>query len=131
MKRKAVIIERNGSKCIAIDEENYETILQFLTQNERHLKKFQFIKEHILKNMPNPEIYDKEDNNGKAKGVTAMKFFKGQENARLYCKEIRTKDKLYVIVAAELHPRKKSQKLSHAEKSLIKKVASYEYEIIE
>jgi hypothetical protein len=37
-----------------------------------------------------------------------MKFFKGQENARVYCKEVKTQGKTTVIVAAEVLDRKKT-----------------------
>jgi len=36
-----------------------------------------------------------------------MKFFKGQENARVYCKEVGTLDITTVIIAAEVLKRKK------------------------
>jgi hypothetical protein len=60
-----------------------------------------------------------------------MKFFKGQENDRLYCKEIRQQNKVFVVVSSELHKRKKSQKNTQKEINLIEKVAGYEYEIIQ
>jgi hypothetical protein len=59
-----------------------------------------------------------------------MKFFKGQENARVYCKEVNTRDKTTVIVAAEVLERKKQTKLTHKEINIIHRVASYEYETI-
>jgi hypothetical protein len=77
----------------------------------------------------NTDLYDKEDINEKCKDVTTMKFFKGQENDRLYCKEQRTAEGIFIIVTAELHLRKKNTKLSNKEISIIEKIASYEYEI--
>jgi hypothetical protein len=77
----------------------------------------------------NNELYDKEDINGKAKHVTAMKFFKGQENDRIYCKEARTPDGLFIIVTAVVYLRKKSQKVSKKEIPIIQKIAQYEYQV--
>ncbi len=59
-----------------------------------------------------------------------MKFFKGQENARVYCKEVKTMDKTTVIIAVEVLKRKKQTKLKHKEINIIHRVASYEYETI-
>lgn len=57
-----------------------------------------------------------------------MKFFKGQENDRLYCKEVTRDDKVFVVIMVELRLKKKSQKLRQKEINLIEKVAGYEYE---
>jgi hypothetical protein len=83
-----------------------------------------------LGNHVNRELYDKEEPNDKSKGVRAMKFFKGQENDRVYCKEVNTTDKTCVIVAVEVLKRKKQTKLTHKEINIIHRVASYEYEAI-
>lgn len=77
----------------------------------------------------NCELYDKEDINEHCKDVTAMKFFKGQENARIYCKEMTTAKGTHIVIAAILHPSKKSQKNSQVERIIIKRVGGYEYEI--
>lgn len=77
----------------------------------------------------NTELYDKEEIDESCKNVTAMKFFKGQENDRIYCKEQRTNEGLYIIVTAEIYLKKKSNKVTKKEIPTIKKVASYEYQI--
>ena len=59
-----------------------------------------------------------------------MKFFKGQENARVYCKEVKTQNKTTVIIAAEVLERKKQTKLTYKEINIIHRVASYEYKKI-
>jgi len=74
-------------------------------------------------------LYDKEDINEHCKDVTAMKFFKGQENARIYCKEMTTSKGTRVVIAAYLHANKKSHKNSEVERTIINKVGGYEYEI--
>lgn len=133
MKKKATIIKisSNGKRCIAVDSENASEILAYLKQDRRHLNKFEDICNIILNGLHNPFLYDKEEIDHASKGVRAMKFFKGQENDRIYCKEITQNDKTFVVIASELHERKKSEKLSHKEKNLIHKVANYDYEIEE
>lgn len=58
-----------------------------------------------------------------------MKFFKGQENARIYCKEMTNSKGTRIVIAAVLHANKKSHKNSEVEKTIINKVGGYEYEI--
>lgn len=58
-----------------------------------------------------------------------MKFFKGQENDRIYCKEIKTLTGRYIVVASILHKRKKSNSLSAKEIALIEKTGGYQYEV--
>lgn len=132
MYRKATVIKcsPDGKRCIAVDEQNYEAILAFLTTDQRHKKKFNFITDTILAGLRNPELYDKEEPDSKSKGVRAMKFFKGQENARIYCREIYNEDKIFVVIASELLLRKKTQKIDTKILSIIHKVASYEYDEI-
>ncbi len=133
MKRQAKIIRTNeeGTVVVCIDIQNYKPILEYLTKDERHKKKFNFIVNLVLQRIRNTELYDKEDINKKSKGVTAMKFFKGQSNDRIYCKEQTINDKTFVIIMAELLEKKKSQGINQKTKKLIEKVAGYEYEIIE
>ena len=131
MKRKAIIIRKSkdGKRVIAVDEENANIILSYLEQDKRHLNKFTDICNIIFAELSNPFLYDKEEPDKKSKGVRAMKFFKGQENDRIYCKEKTLNNKTFVVITAELLLKKKTNKLSHREKSLIHKVASYDYEI--
>ncbi len=84
----------------------------------------------LLEGHKNTELYDKEDINSKCKDVTAMKFFKGQENDRIYCKE-QKKDGLFIIVAVEVYEKKKSNNISKKEIPIITKISNYEYEIKE
>ena len=109
MKRKAIIIKESsdGRRSIAVDEDNAEELLKFFRQDKRYKKKFKHICELILGNHVNRELYDKEEPDGKSKGVRAMKFFKGQENARVYCKEVSPKDKTTVTtVCVDKHNRR-------------------------
>jgi len=131
VKRKCrrIISSHDGRRAIYIDEANCDEILAFIHKDERHQKKFRHITDIILGGHKNRELYDKEDVNERCKEVTAMKFFKGQENARIYCKEMTNQNGTRVVIAAVLHSRKKSRKNSRVEISIINKVGGYEYEI--
>lgn len=131
MNRKCrhIVSSTEGKRAICIDEENMNEILAYIRQDERHRKKFRYISDIILSGMRNTSLYDREDINERCKDVTAMKFFKGQENDRIYCKEIHTASGTLVVVAAVLHRRKKSTRLSKKEISLIEKVGGYAYEV--
>jgi hypothetical protein len=133
VKRKAIEIRKSsdGNRAIYVDEQNAEEIHQYIQQDERHREKFRFITDIILGGHRNTEVYDKEKIDGKSKGVTAMKFFKGQENDRIYCREITKDDKTFVVIASELHKGKQKQKNTQKEKNIIHKVAGYEYELEE
>lgn len=132
MKRNAIIIKQStdGTRFIAVDEEKAEELLKFFRQDKRYQKKFNHICELILGKHINRELYDKEEPDDKSKGVRAMKFFKGQENARVYCKEITLNNKKFIVIAAELLSRKKQSKLTFKELNIKHRVASYEYKKI-
>jgi hypothetical protein len=131
VKRNAKIIKsaKDGKRHIAVDSENADEILQFLKENNLY-KKFDLICTTILSGIRNTDLYDKEDINDKCKNVTAMKF-KGSQNTRIYCKEVKQKDKTLVVVTSELLPKKKKQKNKEKEINLIEKVADYDYQIEE
>jgi len=131
VKRKAIKISESADhkKAIYVDKQNAEKIYHYINQDKRHKNKFRHITHIILEGLRNTELYDKEDIDKKSKGVTAMKFFKGQENDRIYCKEITTENKTFVVIACELHQKKKSKGISHKEKNIIHNVAEYEYEL--
>ena len=131
MKRRCwhIISSKEGKRAIYVDEENMEEIMAYIGQDDRHKNKFRYITAIILSGLRNTSLYDKEDINERCRDVTAMKFFKGQENDRIYCKEIHSSSGTHVIVAAILHQHKKSTKLTKKETSLIEKVGGYDYEI--
>jgi len=131
VKRTAKIIKSalDGKRHIAVDSENAGDILQFLKENKL-IKKFELICTTILSGIRNSELYDKEDINDKCRSVTAMKF-KGRQNARIYCKEVKQKNKTLIIVTSELLPKKKNQRNQQKEITLIEKVAGYDYQIEE
>lgn len=119
----------DGRRAICIDEDNASKILAYIERDERHRKKFRFICDLILAGLRNTEIYDKEDITSRSRRVTAMKFFKGQENDRIYCIEQRINNKLYTIICVELVQRKKTKGVNKKIKSIIESIAKYEYEI--
>lgn len=130
MKRtcRKIICSKDEKRAIYIDVQNEAEILGYLLQDERHRKKFLFIAEIILEGLRNTEVYDKEDINNKCKDVTAMKFFKGQENDRIYCKEIHNHKGVFIVVAAVLYEKKKSGKLTKEQKNIINAIGGYDYE---
>lgn len=100
--RKCIFIKSSPDKKrhIFIDQNNSGELFEYIKQDNRHLKKFQFICELLLTGNKNAQLYSKEEINQKTKGVTAMKFFPGQENDRIYCKEYQTPLGTIIIVAA-------------------------------
>lgn len=102
-------------------------VIAYVEQDARHKKKFLHIVSLILAGLTNRDLYDKEDIDASCKDVTAMKFFKGQENDRIYCKEIRRGDKTMIVIMGALHERKKANKNSKREKPIIRNVGSYTY----
>lgn len=112
-----------------MDVGNAATLLAYIRRDKRHEKKFRHIVELIVRGLRNTELYNKEDINERCRHVTAMKLFKGQENDRIYCQEVTRADRTFVVITAELHERKKTQKNGPLEINLIEKVAAYQYDI--
>ncbi len=109
---------------MCIDDANSHHILQFLQTDSMRITKFRYIVELILLNKTNSEQFKKE-----ADGVFAMIMFKGGQNIRIYCKEQKGENGTCFIIASELLEKKKNQRNSHAENSLIQTVKQYEYDI--
>ncbi|MCF8223721.1 MAG: hypothetical protein K9J25_11280 [Bacteroidales bacterium] len=112
-----------------MDEENSRSIFEYVSQDKRHIKKFQFICDIILEGLRNSKVYGKAQIDNKSANITAMKFFIGQENDRIYCKEIKKGDNVNIIIACELLEKKKNTKFKHREKTVIERISTYEYEI--
>ena len=129
MKRDCELLVHNkdGKRAIFIDTKNKAEILEYLLRSDKHKKKFALIQKHLLEGLRNTDLYDKENINDKCKDVTAMKFFKGGSNDRLYCKEVSTEEGIRIVITSILHEKKKSQKNSNREITKIETVASYEY----
>jgi len=124
---KLLFSNQTGKRAIFIDTENEAEIMAYLTCSPKHIKKYKHIIRHILEGLKNTDLYDKENINEQCRDVTAMKFFKGGSNDRIYCKEVKTDEGVFVVVAARLHEKKKSQKNSKREITEIEIVGQYEY----
>ncbi len=135
MKRDAILYRksRNGKKEFYIDRDNSEELLNFLKSDKANIKKFRYVLEMILEHQnPNRDLYDKENFEKGCEHITAIKLFKGKRNPRIYCQQYTEHDKeVFVIIASELLVKKKSERLSNKEKSIIRRVASYQYELKE
>ncbi len=129
-KAKEIIRSSDGKRIICVDIDNWNEIFEYINQDEKHKKKFKYICGVILDGHRNTDVYDKEDINDKCKDVTAMKFFKGHDNDRLYCKEVSLEDKTFVIIACEIFKKKKSTKNNKKNIPIINKIGESKYEII-
>lgn len=131
MNRKAFLYRtsKNGKKAFYIDEDNAEQIIEWIEKDPGHAKKFDLILEQLLEHPHiSRDLYDKEDIEKGCEHVTAMKPFKGTRNPRIYCQQYTHKDlEVFVIVASELLEKKKSDGLSNKERTIIRRVASYQY----
>lgn len=87
-----------------------------------------FIAEIILSGLKNPQVYDKENINKYANDITAMKFFKGQEKDRIYCKEYERNGKTQIVVAILLIERKKTNHIDKRIRQVIEVISNYDYE---
>lgn len=131
MKRNATLLQRsaNGRKAVYVDDDNYDSILEWMNEHPSHKNKFWMIVELVLNGRPTRDLYDTEEIDKTTEHVTAMKPFKGKKNPRIYCQQYTDREqKIYVIVAAELLPKKTTNgKNSKKEIAIIKRVASYNY----
>ncbi|WP_255590363.1 hypothetical protein [Algoriphagus sp. NBT04N3] len=132
MKRKAELIKisQDGKKAFYLDAENSGEIMAFLKSDPANLKKFQTTMELILNHRAPRDLYDKENFEKGCEQVTAIKLFKGKKNPRIYCQQFTDGDtERFVIIGIELLEKKKSQKLTATEKSIIRRVSKYEYDL--
>lgn len=132
MKRKAELIRvsNDGKKALYLDEENSGEIMAFLKSDSANLKKFYTAVEMILNHQAPRDLYDKEDFEKGCEKVTAIKLFKGKKNPRIYCQQYADGDtERFVIIGIELLKKKKSQKLTSTEKTIIRRVSKYEYDL--
>lgn len=117
-------------KAFYIDEDNGDILFDFLKEDKARAKKFAYILEQILNGRPTRDQYDKENIEKGCEHVYAIKMFKGGQNARIYCQQLSVEGvDSFVIVASELLPKKKTQKLTHKEKAIIRRVANYQYQL--
>jgi hypothetical protein len=128
-KAKHIKTAPNGKRALYVDELNEAEIKAYWEKDDRHKDKFRFFSELLLEGLRSSKHYVKVEINSRCKNVTEMRYFVRQENDRIYCKEVRSSNGVYIIVAAILHERKKSKGLSSEEINLIEKVGGYQYDI--
>ena len=135
MKKKYKFVRRkpNCKIEVAVDTEVMKEIFEYVGQDQRHKDKFLDIVAVVKEGLSNRYLYKREKLDNDTKDITAMRFFVGQENDRIYCKEISridpiTREPVKVVVMAALHLHKTSETLSDIEKGIIKKIATHEYE---
>lgn len=132
VKRKAELIRvsDNGKKAFYLDVDNSQEIMAFLQSDPANLKKFKTALQLILNHHAPRDLYDKENFEKGCEHVTAIKLFKGKKNPRIYCQQYSDGEtERFVIIGVEVLEKKKSQKLTAAEKSIIRRVAQYEYDL--
>ena len=129
--RKAILYKKskNGRKAIYIDENNAKTILIFLKKERASINKFIMVAELLLEHTHVPrDLYGKENFEKGCENVYAIKLFRGKKNPRIYCQQYSHKEKeIFVIIVSELLEKKKSKSITNKEKSIIRRVASYQY----
>lgn len=130
MERKCLPVRKrkNCKTEIYIDEENHQEIFSYIGQDNRHKNKFLDIVNIIMEGLHNRHLYRREGFDSETKSIHAMRLFVSQENDRIYCKEVSKDNKIRVVIIGILHLHKTAEGLSDIEKSLIKTLASYDYE---
>lgn len=61
--------------------------------------------------------------------LAEMRLFPNGDNARIYCKEISSKDGKFYVIAAKFLEKKKSEKIDKSIDQKIKPIEKYEYEL--
>ncbi len=132
MKRKAFLYRKSedGKRAFYLDEQMAEGLIGFLKADRKRAKKFADRLRFILAGHTTRDIYEQENIEKGCEQVYAIKMFKRGQNTRIYCQQFYHDDtEALVIVAAELLPKKKSQKLTQKEKSIIRRVAGFTYQL--
>ncbi len=92
-------------------------------------KKFQQKIDYIVDRILNKRFiyyddYVKIDND-----ISEIRIFPNGMNARLYCKEVKTSNGYYYMIAAKFLRKKSSQEINKQLRQFIEPIKSYEYEI--
>ena len=129
MKRKGVIIDKSlhETTIIVVDLLNAEEILTYLFR-ENVEGEFREIRDILKQNLRIKDKYCKADVSNKARNVFEMRFTKAGKNDRIYCQELHTNKKRFIIMS-ELFEGKKSQDIPKKIKSRLETIGSYEYEL--
>jgi hypothetical protein len=125
---KIMRISPNKKVIIGVDSLTMKDITSYIGQDPRHKGKFIDIANVVLEEKHNRHLYKREKISDKIKNVTAMRFFVGQENDRIYCQELSYKDKKIVVLGV-LHLHKTSDEITEQERGIIAELSKYIYEI--
>lgn len=125
MTRKYHKIDSNLSKIeLCIDPECDKDVIKFLSI-QKNKKKLELILLSIERNRVTSHLYERYTRI--ANNVSAMKFTRGKENARIYCQYQKKDNKLLIIMAEFLH-KKTSNKLTKNQIKRLESISKYEYE---
>jgi putative component of toxin-antitoxin plasmid stabilization module len=127
VKRKFVIYKSSNifeNRCFCFDEEVAPYILS-LMEDEKFQAKIDYIVNRIL----NQRFIYYDDYKKVDDDISEMRIFPNGINARIYCKEIKTLNKCYYIIAAKYLPKKTSRKINKQIKQFIAPIKSYNYEV--
>ncbi len=111
-----------------VDSQNKSEVFNVIQENKERFRSAIYV---ILGGLYNDDLYGKEKVSAKTSSITAIKFKRTKsKNLRIYCKEyIDSKSpnikKIVMICTYD----KKTQKIDKKLKTVIEKIAKYEYEI--
>lgn len=114
------------SRHLYIDIHDGDDIIIFL-EDKKIRKKFDYIVNRILSQ--NFIYYEEYEKIQAFKNLSEMRIFPNGMNARIYCKEVRTNNGNFYIVAAKLLPKKGSMKIDKSIIEFIKPLEDYIYDI--
>lgn len=125
--REVIEIDSNNKVKIYCDLENAESILSYIQQDEKHQKKYQYIKNVILSGFSNSEIFCNLKNWDK---LYEMRFFPNVrgKNDRIYCKQYEINNVTHIVMI-ELFTKKKTEKIDKRIKTRLDIIKNYNYEL--
>lgn len=127
-----IAVSSDKKKKVFIDSQNKVEIMNAISEEVGLQKKFYYIVNLLLNNPTGPasELYGFENIEKGCEHVTAMKPFpKSNRNARIYCQHWKSDGGYSVIIVAEFLHKKKNQQVKKAEKNIIRRMASYKYDL--
>ncbi len=122
---------QDGKLIIGVDSINMLQITQYIGQDPRHKSKFIDILNILNDGLHNRHLYKREKINKDVNNVTAMRFFVGQDNDRIYCQESSEGDKRKIIILGVLSLHKETDELSPTQIKQITELSNYNYELEE
>lgn len=127
-----IAVSSDKKKKVFIDSQNKAEIMGAISREVGLNKKLSYIINLLLEspNGPASELYGFENIEKGCEHVSAMKPFpKSNRNARIYCQHWNLEGGNSVIIMSEFLHKKKNKKLKKADKNIIRRVASYEYDV--